>query len=157
MGGWCHILRSSAWISWLVYSSVSTRCESVCARSLGGEPGRWAGEQPVLSSTLGTRRFSRAISSASVFRLFLRELPSSSASSLAVFEGRGLVSGCFQSATSFVSRISARMPHTTAVSPFRTTALPEAWVREPVWRDGGRVSEGLRPEGRRDGEDLRWA
>ena len=55
--GWCHILRSSASSNCVVCSRLSTRWESVCARSLGGEPGRWAGEQPVLSSTFGTSRF----------------------------------------------------------------------------------------------------
>ena len=40
------------------------------------------------------------------------------------------------------------MPHTTAVSPRRTTALPLAWVKEPVWRVGGRNSFRRRVFGR---------
>lgn len=39
---------------------------------------------------------------------------------------------------SSVLRISARTPHTAAVSPIRTTALPLAWVNEPVFAEAGR-------------------
>lgn len=50
-----------------------------------------------------------------------------------------------------------RTPQTTDVDPMRTTALPEACVREEEWLVGGRAWVGFRPEGRVGGSLLRWA
>ena len=50
--------------------------------------------------------------------------------------------------TLLARRVSARIPQTTAVSPRRTTALPDAWVKEPVCFCGARNWEGRRPLGR---------
>lgn len=55
------------------------------------------------------------------------------------------------------SRISARTPHTTAVSPTRTTALPDECESEEVWQDRARGSEGRRPDGRLGGWLVRVA
>lgn len=41
------------------------------------------------------------------------------------------------------------IPHTTAVSPRRTTALPCVWVRLDVWMWGVREVRWVRDEGRR--------
>ena len=112
------------------------RCVRDWARGEGGEPGRWAGEQPVERVRLGTSKPRAASSSAA-------------SSSAGVMEGGG---GC---GIELARRVSARMPQTTAVSPTRTTALPEAWVREPVWAAGGRNSWGVRPEGRWGGMEGR--
>ncbi len=48
-------------------------------------------------------------------------------------------------------RTSACMPHTTAVSPSLTTALPTQWVRELVVQERARKAEGVRPFGRMGG------
>ena len=108
-----------------------------CASEDGGEPGRCAGVLPVASSMFGTRRErceSSALSS------------SSSVLSASVGVGWGGAEGGF--GMSDARRISPRTPHTTAVSPSRTTALPEQWVRLPVFMVGLRTSEGVRPFGR---------
>jgi hypothetical protein len=59
------------------------------------------------------------------------------------------------------SSISPLTPQTTAVSPRRTTALPEQWLRLPVFMVGLRNSKGARPLGREgfaeDKAGERWA
>ena len=129
------------------------RWVSVWARGEGGPPGRWEGEQPVSRERFGIRRCRLEISEVSCFRR--RHSFSSSVVvfcscsavvSLSVSRFRRIVS---QSATSSTFSISPRIPHTTAVSPHRTTALPCECVREPVWTVGGLDSECSRPEGRR--------
>jgi hypothetical protein len=49
------------------------------------------------------------------------------------------------------SSISPRIPHTTVVSPMRTTALPSACVKEPLLMWGVRNSVGDRPFAREAG------
>lgn len=67
----CHMRRSERLSIWEVCRRVRIRWVSVCARVDGGPPGKCAGEHPVASSIFGTRRFNRAISSASSLRPFL--------------------------------------------------------------------------------------
>jgi len=127
-----------------------SRAARDCASEDSGEPGRCAGVLPVASSMFGTRRErceSSALSS------------SSSVLSTSVGVGWGGAEGGF--GMSDARRISPRTPHTTAVSPSRTTALPEQWVRLPVFMVGLRNSEGVRPFGRMGGVEgvcgERWA
>lgn len=126
----------------------SNRWERLCASVEGGEPGRWAGEQPVDNSIFGTNRFKSAIS-------FASSSSSSCASSESMAspceEGSGRFGITGALGISFASKISPRMPQTTAVSPKRTTALPEQWVREFVCLAGVRKLDCVRPFARREG------
>lgn len=134
------------------------RWERLCATVDGGEPGRWDGEQPVDNSIFGTNRFKSAISLASSSSSCSS---SSSISSSCSCDGSGRfdMTGAF--GISFESSISPRIPQTTAVSPRRTTALPEQCVREFVWRAGVRKLDWVRPFARREGvfgfAGERWA
>lgn len=143
---------------WARTKHVDRRSERIrevrdCARADGGEPGRCVGAEPVANSMLGTRSERDDTSVAS-----------SSSPFVVVFEGLeerivGFEAGGF--GMSDARRISARTPHTTAVSPSRTTALPEQWVRLLVFIVGLRNSAAVRPFGRIGGVSCvcgeRWA
>ena len=105
----------------------SRRVERDWASIEGGVLAGCEGELPVESSRLGTRRLWRARgdSSGEEFEVDLEkeDVSLSDVSSL-VGMGAGLVRRTRKEGISFTSRISARMPATTVVSPILMRAEP---------------------------------
>lgn len=147
-GAWYQIRRSSARTRRVLCSNERIWWDRDCARDDGGAPGRKPGAQPVLRERFGTRRLWSWICDSSssssslcpswsfVFWLglcigspsFLRLLPVPVPLDVDAWE-------TLQEAISSVCKSSARTPHTAAVSPTRTTALPLVCVRDPVFAD----------------------
>ena len=144
MGGWCHISRSLRRTSLEVRRRERRRVESDWVETEGGVLEGWRGELPVESSRLGTRRLWSAKADSSggegeVVDVVEEEEDVSlyDVESL-VGLGLGLVRWTRKEGMSRMSRISARMPATTVVSPILMRAEPLVCVREPMLRWMGR-------------------
>ena len=140
-GGWCHISRSERRTSLEVRRRERRRVERDCARTEGGVFEGWRGELPVESSRLGTRRLWSAKADSSgekaEVEVEVEDVSLSDGESL-VGVGPGLVRWTRKEGMSRMSRISARMPATTVVSPILMRAEPLVCVREPMLRWMGR-------------------
>ena len=142
-GGWCHIERSERRTSLEVRRRERRRVERDWAETEGGVFEGWRGELPVESSRLGTRRLwsAKADSSGEVVEVEVgveEEDVSLSDEESLVGLGVGLVRWTRKEGMSRTSRISARMPATTVVSPILMRAEPLVCVREPTLRWMGR-------------------